>query len=452
MEGENTLLQNTLLRLRYLNNSKDAVIVCNEEHRFTVSQQLEDIGAQAGTIYLEQTGRNTLPAITAAALSMDPDELMLVLPSDHHIVDARGFSRSVEAAKKCARDGALVCFGAVPAKPETGYGYIVAGPKLDDQYPGKGLRSIRKFVEKPGYERAQWYISQGAYWNSGMFLFRAGSILAAVRRFQSFVYYSCREAIRYAEREKNFVKLNREFLLQCPSISIDHGIMEHTNDAVVVGLDSDWNDVGTWNGVWQSMNKTADGNATRGNVYLDDVKNSCVVAETRLVAALGLDNHIVIETADAVLVASRDQAQKVKDLVSKLKAEQKKEVKTPAKVHRPWGYFESLEMSETAQVKRLVVSPGARLSLQRHKFRSEHWVVVSGTAKVVNGEAVFDLNPSQSTFIPVMTLHQLENPGDDPLVIIEVQTGSYFGEDDIERFADDYGRVSRNRPLMAAVM
>lgn len=448
--GQNTLFQDTLTRAESIPGMSGIIVVCNEDQRFTVKEQIEDIGANVDEIILEQMGRNTLPAIAAAAVSRSPNDLMLVLPADHHIADTEAFSQTVLKAVTVARDGALVCFGAVPSKPETGYGYIIPGREHEGLCPDNGVRSVREFIEKPDYDNATFLVQEGAFWNSRMFMFKASTILEEIRLHHPRIYHYCREARRHCSPDNGFFTMKAGFLRECPSISIDYGVMEHTLDAVVIGLQSDWSDVGSWDGVHESLKGPSGGNTLRGDVMIDDVKNSCVISNSRLVAAIGLDNHIVVETADAVLVARRDNTQQVKDMVAALKDANRPEAASHWKVERPWGFFECLETTDSVQVKRLVIDPGARLSLQRHEFRSEHCVVVSGTAKVVNGEHRFELAPSQSTFIPAMTIHQLENPGPEVLEIIEVQTGSYFGEDDIERFEDDYGRVrAQNLPLRA---
>jgi mannose-1-phosphate guanylyltransferase / mannose-6-phosphate isomerase len=441
INGEHTLLQQTLLRVRDLQDTRGAIIVCNEEHRFIIANQIKNIENQVDNIFLEQLGRNTLLAITVAAATMKPEDLLLVLPSDHQINNTGAFCRTVESAKDSALNGELVCFGAIPDKPETGFGYIFPDRAFDKQPSCSQVRPILEFAEKPNLEHAERYIDQGAIWNSGIFMFRADTILEEVSLHQPSIYLYAHQAIDHAHRDGRYLTLKREDLHHCPSISIDYGVMEHTSNAVVVNLKSDWSDVGTWNGVWEALEKNRNGNTISGDVHLKEVKNSCIISESRLVTAIGLDGYVVVETADAVLIAKRDQSQEIKGIVAELKEKQRKEVVTHNKVTRPWGYFECLDMTETAQVKRLVVNPGAKLSLQRHQFREENWVVVKGVAKVTNGSKTFELGPSESTFIPIMTMHQLENSTDRPLEIIEVQTGTYFGEDDIERFEDDYGRA-----------
>uniref|UniRef100_UPI0035686172 mannose-1-phosphate guanylyltransferase/mannose-6-phosphate isomerase n=1 Tax=Immundisolibacter sp. TaxID=1934948 RepID=UPI0035686172 len=405
------------------------------------AEQLREIGVAGAQILLEPVGRNTAPAVALAALrlqSAGDDPLLLVLPSDHVIVDTAAFRAAVTAGSAAAAGGALVTFGVLPTRPETGYGYIRAGDPVDAKGPA---RRVQAFVEKPDAARAAAYVASGDYlWNGGMFLFSASAYLAELERHAPAILAACRAACDGISADLDFVRVRREPFLDAPSDSIDYAVMEHTDRAVVVPLDAGWSDVGSWDALLEVQAADARGNVISGDVLAQDVDDSLIRAESRLVAALGIKNHIIVETADAVLVADRSRAQDVKRLVERLKAERRDEPLVHRQVFRPWGSYEGLVLTERFQVKRIVVKPGASLSLQMHHHRAEHWVVVKGTARVTCGAEVKLLAEDESTYIPIGTTHRLENPGRIPLEIIEVQSGSYLGEDDIVRFEDNYGR------------
>ncbi len=441
--GERSLLQQTVLRLQGLPDLAPPLVVCNEEHRFLVAEQLRAVGASDGEILLEPAGRNTAPAVALAALRVkargDDDALLLVLPSDHVIADPEALQRAVMAGVAAARAGSLVTFGVLPTRPEIGYGYIRVGELLDD---GAGsARRVQAFVEKPDAERAAAYVASGEYlWNGGMFLFGADAYLAELERHAPAIADACRAASETARVDMDFVRVQREPFLAAPSDSIDYAVMERTDHAAVVSLDAGWSDVGSWDALLDVQPADACGNVISGDVMIEDVSGSLIRSEGRLVAALGVTNHIIVETADAVLVADRARAQDVKRLVERLKAERRDERLVHRQVFRPWGSYEGLVQTERFQVKRIIVKPGASLSLQMHHHRAEHWIVVRGTASVTCGDEVRLLTEDQSTYIPLGTAHRLQNPGRIDLEIIEVQSGSYLGEDDIVRFEDHYGR------------
>ena len=434
--GEESLLQETWRRVAELADAAP-LVVANEEHRFMVAEQLRQVGAAPQAIVLEPVGRNTAPAIAAAALqatAAGDDPLLLVLPSDHVIAAAAAFRNAVQAARKAAEDGALVTFGIVPTGPETGYGYIKAAP-------GQGVRAVERFVEKPNAATAQDYVASGAYfWNSGMFLFRASRYLQELGRYRPDILDACRNAFAGAGRDADFVRLERQAFAACPADSIDYAVMERTDAAAVLPVDVGWNDVGSWSALWETAEHDADGNARHGDVVALECRGTYTWTERRLVALIGLEDVVVVDTDDAVLVAHRDKVQRVKDVVAGLKREGRGEAVLHRKVYRPWGAYDSIDMGERFQVKRITVAPGAALSLQMHHHRAEHWIVVSGTARVTRGDDVLLLSENQSTYIPLGVKHRLENPGKVPLELIEVQSGSYLGEDDIVRFEDVYGR------------
>jgi mannose-1-phosphate guanylyltransferase/mannose-6-phosphate isomerase len=434
--GEHSLLQLTWLRLKGL-TSAAPLIVANEEHRFLVAEQMRALGAQPAAIILEPVARNTAPAIAAAALAAmagGDDPLLLVLPSDHLIKNEAGFRHAISAALAAAEAGGLITFGIVPDAPETGFGYIKATP-------GQGVRSVERFVEKPDLATAAQYVASGEYfWNSGMFLFRASSYLAELEKNQPLMVSQCREAMAQAKRDADFLRLDKAAFAACPSDSIDYAVMEKTAHAKVLPLDVGWNDVGSWTALWQVSTQDEHGNAHRGDVVAVDCHNTLVHSERRLTALLGVDDLIVVDTDDALLVAHRDKVQQVKDLVARLKRDGRSQTNLHRKVYRPWGSYDGIDSGERFQVKRIIVKPGAALSLQMHHHRAEHWIIVSGTARVTCGENVFTLSENQSTYIPLGSKHRLENPGKMPLELIEVQSGSYLGEDDIVRFEDVYGR------------
>ncbi len=437
--GRHTMLQDTVLRLAGLEGGAPTV-VCNEAHRFLVAEQLRSIDCQPRAIVLEPMGRNTAPAIALAAHSvLAADEgaaLLLVLPADHVIRDPAAFHRAIQIASAAARDGALVTFGIVPSAPETGYGYIRRGPALGESY------RIAQFVEKPDLARAQAFLAAGEYyWNSGMFLLRARRYLEELERFAPDIASVCRTSFAGATRDLDFTRLDAGAFQVCRSESIDYAVMEKTSDAVVVPLDAGWSDVGSWASLHAACERDAQNNALFGDVLVEDTHDSYIYAESRLVATVGLRDHVVVETKDAVLVAPKDRVQEVRKLVARIKADGRYEHALHREVFRPWGSYDSIDSGQRFQVKRLVVNPGGVLSLQLHHHRAEHWVVVTGTARITRGEETFLLEENQSTFIPVGVRHRIENPGRIPLHIIEVRSGGYLGEDDIVRFEDRYGRL-----------
>jgi len=437
LSGEQSMFQETLKRLNGLERSS-SVVVCNSEHRFLVAEQLLELGESEGSIILEPIGRNTAPAIAAAALNAlekDDDALLLVLAADHIIADQAAFHSAIANAETLARDGNLVTFGIVPNAPETGYGYIRRGELV------LGGFSVAQFVEKPDQETAESYLTSGDYyWNSGMFLFRAQRFLEELEQFRPDILASCRAAVEQGKKDLDFFRLDRDSFSSSPAESIDYAVMEKTDRAVVVPLDAGWNDIGNWSALWDIDQKDENNNAMKGDVMLFDTSNSLVHAESRLVTTVGVDDLVVIETKDAVLVADKSQSQNIKAIVDKLREQERLEDQYHREVYRPWGCFDSVDEGERFKVKRITVKPGAKLSLQMHHHRAEHWIVVSGTAKVTKGEETITLSENESTYIEIGETHSLENPGVIPLEIIEVQTGSYLGEDDIVRFNDSYGR------------
>ena len=439
LTGPHTMLQDTLERLAGLPTASP-VVVCNEAHRFLVAEQLRAINCRPQAIVLEPVGRNTAPAIALAAhaalASGNADALLLVLPADHVIRDVAAFQGAVRAAMLAAQAGHLATFGVVPRTPETGYGYIRRGAALPN-----GSWRIARFVEKPERAMAEQFIAGGDYyWNSGMFLFGARRYLEELRRHAADIADACEQSYAEVKRDLDFTRVDATRFAACRAESIDYAVMEKTDDAVVVPLDAQWSDVGSWSALHEACEQDADGNVIRGDVLAEQTRNSYLYAESRLVAVVVLNNHVVIETKDAVLVAPRDRVQEVKALVSRIKQLGRNEHALHREVFRPWGSYDSLDNGERFQVKRLTIRPGGVLSLQMHHHRAEHWVVVSGTARITRGDEVFLLEENQSTYIAVGVRHRIENPGKVPLHIIEVQSGGYLGEDDIVRFEDQYGR------------
>ncbi len=439
LTGERTLIQQTALRLEGL-SAAAPVVVCNEAHRFLVAEQLRQIGIEPAAMVLEPVGRNTAPAIALAAqaalgAARADDPLLLVLPADHVIRDVPAFQKAVRAALGPAGAGKLVTFGIVPSAPETGYGYIQRGARHGAAY------AIARFVEKPDAARAEQFLASGEYyWNSGMFLFRARRYLEELERFAPEMAQVCAEAFASARSDLDFTRIERERFEACPADSIDYAVMEKTDDAVVVPLDAGWSDIGSWAALHAACEADAHGNVARGDVICEDSEGCYLYAESRLVSAVGLRNHVVVETKDAVLVAPKDRVQDVKKLVHRLKEAGRYEHSLHREVFRPWGSYDSIESGPRFQVKCLKVKPGGVLSLQLHHHRAEHWVVVSGTARITRGDEVFLLEENQSTYIPIGVRHRIENPGKIALHIIEIQSGSYLGEDDIVRLEDQYGR------------
>ncbi|MBW8367427.1 MAG: mannose-1-phosphate guanylyltransferase/mannose-6-phosphate isomerase [Arenimonas sp.] len=442
--GEGSLLQATWRRIEGLAGMAAPIVVANEEHRFMVAEQLRQLGVAPAALLLEPVGRNTAPAIAVAALqamAAGDDPLLLVLPSDHVIRNVPAFHAAVQAAMAAAGQGALVTFGIVPSGPETGYGYIKAGST--EGPPGAaGVRDVERFVEKPDLATAQAYVASGDYfWNSGMFLFRASVFLSELQRFAPAMVAAATAALEGAKRDVDFLRLDRAAFEACPADSIDYAVMEKTDAAAVLPVDVGWSDVGSWSALWEIADQDPDGNAHHGDVIALDCRNTLAWGGRRLVSLLGLRDVIVVDTDDALLVAARDQVQQVKQIVARLKAEKRPEASVHRKVYRPWGSYDGVDSGDRFQVKRIVVKPGAALSLQMHHHRAEHWIVVSGSARVTCDERVFLLGENQSTYIPLGSKHRLENPGVVPLELIEVQSGSYLGEDDIVRFEDVYGRT-----------
>ena len=435
--SERSMLQEASRRALQLENALPPLLVVNEEHRFLAAEQMRALGAKGAALLLEPAGRGTAPAAALAALAAlekDAQAIIAVYPADHRIDDGAAFARSMRAAAGLAAQGHLVAFGIAPAGPVTGYGYIVRGAPL-----GAGFR-VERFVEKPDAALAAALIGGGAYWNSGMFVFAAAAYLEELEKHRADIAAAAREAWRGRSSDLDFIRPARDAFLACPADSIDYAVMERTARAAVVPAQFDWSDLGSWDTLWALGAKDARGNVVAGDAQLMDADDCYVRAESRMVAVLGLANALVVETSDAVLVASRDHAQQVKAVVEKLARDRRREHLSHDRVYRPWGYFESVDAGAGYQVKRIVVNPGQALSLQRHRHRAEHWVVVSGSARVTRGDEVIALGANQSTFIPLGVKHRLENPGATPLQLIEIQSGDYLGEDDIERFEDRYDR------------
>ncbi|MFA5495067.1 MAG: mannose-1-phosphate guanylyltransferase/mannose-6-phosphate isomerase [Porticoccaceae bacterium] len=434
-----TMLQLTLGRLDGLGVAAP-LLICNEEHRFLAAEQLRQLGIDDAAILLEPEGRNTAPAIALAALHAvrdGDDPMLLVLAADHLIGDVGSFHGSILNALPLAEAGKLVTFGIVPGLAETGYGYIRRGAEL-----AAGAFAVDRFVEKPDEATAQAYLDSGEYyWNSGMFLFRASRFLGELAAHRPDILAACETAIEGCSRDLHFIRVDAEAFASCPEDSIDYAVMEKTADAAVVGLDAGWSDIGSWSALWEVSDKDAAGNSHVGDVIDCGSRHTLVRAEHRLVATVGVEDLIVVETKDAVLVAHKDSVQDVKKIVEQIKHSGRHEHMNHREVYRPWGVYDSIDHGHRYQVKRITVQPGAKLSLQMHHHRAEHWVVVSGTAKVTNGDNTYLVTENQSTYIPIGQVHSLENPGQIPLELIEVQSGSYLGEDDIVRFEDRYGRL-----------
>jgi mannose-1-phosphate guanylyltransferase len=436
LHGDDTMLQATFKRLDGL-DIQSSVTICNEEHRFFVAEQLREID-KLGSIILEPVGRNTAPAIALAALSSSEDEdpLLLVLAADHVIQDVAVFTKTVMNSIPLAETGKLVTFGIVAHEPNTGYGYIKKGESQDSGF------SVDAFIEKPSIEVAKEYLESGDYfWNSGMFLFKASRYLEELKKHRPDIYDACQLSMDGTSKDSDFLRANKAAFDACPSDSIDYAVMEKTDDAVVVPMDAGWSDIGSWSSLWDISEKDGYGNATHGDVMIHDSHNSFIRSDGKLVAAIGVDDLVIVSTKDVMVVAHKDSVQDVKVVAQQLKAESRTEWEHHREVYRPWGKYDSIDSGERYQTKRITVKPGAKLSVQMHHHRAEHWVVVSGTAKVTNGEKTFILSENESTYIPAGVVHALENPGKVPLKMIEVQSGSYLGEDDIVRYEDIYGRV-----------
>lgn len=440
LSSEFSMLQETVMRLADMAGAVAPLVVCNQDHRFLIAEQLRQIGVTPSAIVLEPVGRNTAPAAAVAALHLlreDADALMLLLPADHLIDDVAAFHRAVEAGLQAVQQGFLVSFGIVPHAPETGYGYIQQGEALENLAACR----VARFIEKPDADTAKALLAAGGhFWNSGMFLFSCRQYLDELARFRPDILAACQAALAGRHHDLDFCRLEERAFAACPADSIDYAVMERTEQAAVVPADIGWNDIGAWSALWEVGAKDTQGNMARGDVWLDGVETSLVHAESRLVAAIGLKDVVIVETKDAVLVADRRCAQDVKKVVDYLKREGRSEHEFHTRVFRPWGWYEGIDTGDRFQVKRIAVKPGAALSLQMHHHRAEHWIVVKGTAKVTRGEESFLVGENESTYIPLGIRHRLENPGKVLLEIIEVQSGSYLGEDDIVRFDDSYGR------------
>lgn len=437
-DGELSMLQATLQRLQGLDIARP-LLICNEEHRFLAAEQLRQLGMEQAKILLEPVGRNTAPAIALAAFqacSEEEDPILLILAADHLIQDVQAFHASIHKALPLASAGKLVTFGIVPTHPETGYGYLEKGESI-----GEGF-AVSRFVEKPDFATAAEYLVSGDYfWNSGMFMFRASRYLEELERFRPEILAACSKALAGGSQDMHFTRVDPEVFAACPEDSIDYAVMERTADAVMVPLNAGWSDIGSWSALWEVSAKDTDGNVFKGDVLSERSHNSYIHADHRLVAAVGVEDLVIVETKDAVLVAHKNQVQDVKKIVEQLKNGQRHEHSSHREVYRPWGIYDSVDNGHRYQVKRITVNPGAKLSVQMHHHRAEHWIVVSGTAKVTNGDKTYLVTENQSTFIPIGQIHSLENPGVIPLELIEVQSGSYLGEDDIVRFEDKYGRI-----------
>jgi len=436
--GSNTLFQEAILRLPKF--VERPLVICNEEHRFLAAEQLRQIDRSASSIILEPIGRNTAPAIALAALKSLRDNknaILLVLSADHLIQDIDKFHQAIEFAKKQAEQDKLVTFGIAPNKVETGYGYIRVDTLQDENY-----FNIDEFVEKPDYDAAQRYVDSGDYfWNSGMFMFKASVYLDELDKYESDILSACKKSCQTEFHDLDFIRLNKDEFLRCPSQSIDYAVMEKTKKAVMVELDASWSDVGSWSALWDSQSKDNNNNFVSGDVILDEVNNSYVHSvSNRLVSAIGVSNLVIVDTQDAILVADKSQGQLVKNIVQKLQNSKRSECDHHRTVFRPWGHYDSIDIEDNFLVKRILVNPRSRLSLQKHQHRAEHWVVVKGNAQVTCGDKVFKLEENQSTYIPLGVVHRLENAGDTPLEVIEIQTGESLNEDDIIRLEDDYKR------------
>jgi len=455
LSGSMTLLQQTALRAEGLQSYATVLapcVVCNAEYRFITAEQLQLAGKQPSSIILEPFGRNTAPALTLAALhaiATDADPVLLVMPADHVIANAESFQSAVLTGLQAAEDGAMVTFGIVPTRAETGYGYLNKGRPCKD-----GSYELNAFVEKPNQTVARQYLESGDYlWNSGLFMMRAKTWLTAIAHLDPAIYQACAAAMHNAVTDMDFIRIDPGEFANCPSDSIDYAVMEKLAKAPELGIqarmvpmDAGWSDIGAWDALWEVLEKDAAGNAVNGNALIEDSRNSLIFSSSRFVAAVGVDNIIVVETPDAVLVLDKQHTQAVKKIVARLKEQGHALANSHRKVHRPWGWYDSIDAGDRFQVKRIVVKPGASLSLQMHHHRAEHWIVVRGTAEVTNGDKVMLLSENQSTYIPIGHIHRLANPGKVPLEIIEVQSGSYLGEDDIVRLEDTYGRVPNKTP------
>jgi mannose-1-phosphate guanylyltransferase len=438
IDKENTVFQNTLLRLP--ENLSEPVIICNEEHRFLAAEQLREINITPNSIILEPIAKNTAPAITLAALKLisnDEDPILLILPADHIIKDIKTFHKSIKIATDLAKKNKLVTFGVVPSKAETGYGYIETEKTINSDF-----FNVISFKEKPNYEIAKGYInSKNFLWNSGMFMFKASVFLEEIKKFEIDIYDSCKDSFTSIDKDLDFIRVNKKSFLNCPEKSIDYAIMEQTSNAVVVPLDAQWSDIGTWKSLMDAQSKDVDGNVSQGDILLNDVKNTYTYGSSRLITVSGVSDLIIIDTQDSLLIINKNNIEHISSLIKKLNDQDRIELDEHAKMYRPWGYYDLMDRGNGFQVKRILVNPGAKLSLQKHKFRAEHWVVISGIATITCGNKTFCIGKNESTFIPKGEIHRLVNQEKIDLEIIEIQTGEYFGEDDIIRLEDYYQRT-----------
>lgn len=444
--SEKTLLQETVLRMTSTTEFNQPLILCNEEHRFLVAEQLRQINITPSHIVLETTGRNTAPAMTIACLlQADPDSLLLILPADHVIQDTHAFQVAVKSASTLAEWGKIVTFGIVSNHPETRYGYIKKGKLLETNnspYSNHAAYEVDHFIEKPDITTAQCFFSnQDYYWNGGIFLFKASTLLTELTRLHPEMLEGCRKALAGARQDLDFLRLDSKSIIEDYTISIDYAVMEHTPHAAVIPVDMGWSDVGTWDALWEILPKNQDGNVCIGDVVTQNVHNSYIRTNNQLVSLLGLDNVVVVATEDAILIAHKEQVQQVTEVVQELKQTHRKELESHTRVYRPWGYYQKIDKGDRFQVKRLMIKPGEKTSIQIHYHRAEHWVVVKGTAKVTRGDEILLIHENESVYLPKGMQHRVENPGKIPLHLIEVQSGAYLGEDDIVRIEDAYGRV-----------
>jgi mannose-1-phosphate guanylyltransferase/mannose-6-phosphate isomerase len=441
--SDNTMLQETILRLIGLDNLTEPIIVCNEEHRFIVAEQCQQINITSPTILLEPIGRNTAPAIAAAAIQaqkISEDSMLLVLSTDHVIKDVNEFHQAIDIAFKQAQKGKLVTFGIVPTEANTGYGYIKSAINEID-----GAYQVEEFVEKPDIKTAKSYLEQDNYlWNSGMFMFKATTLIDGLTNYSPEIVTSVNDAVNNAKQDLDFIRLDKQAFELSPSDSIDYALIEKSGNVVVVPLDAQWNDIGSWSALHDIGKKDANGNVINGDVFIQDTTNTYIHANGHMIATIGVQDLIIVDTPNATLISTKDKSHEVKNIVEQLQHQDREEHSCHRKVYRPWGWYDSIEMGKHFQVKRLHVKPGEKLSLQMHQKRAEHWVVVSGTATAINGKETLTLTEGESTYIPIGVTHALENHTNETLEIIEVQSGIYLGEDDIIRFDDIYGRVESN--------
>ena len=439
--SDNSLLQLTIQRIKHLNGIQDPIIICNEEHRFIVAEEMRKISIKPRAILLEPFGRNTAPAITLAALiasEIENDPILLILSADHKIKNRDSFKKAIEEGVIFAENGRLVAFGIQPNTPETGYGYIESEKEISDK---SRFSNIKRFIEKPNKDIAEKFIKNKYFsWNSGIFLFKASTILNELLKYEPDIFDTCKKSLKNSSLDLNFRRIDKTFFNSCPNKSIDVAVMEKTNLGTVVKLDAGWDDLGSWKSIWENSKKDQHQNSLKGKTFIKDVKNSYLRSENRLLVGFGLENLVIVETDDTVLVANKDSLNSMKDLIVELERENFEEIKINKRVHRPWGHFTSLIKEENWQVKRLIINSGESLSLQKHNFRAENWIVVKGIAKVQIDEKICFLNPNESIYIPKGAKHRLSNTDKSPLEIIEVQIGTYLGEDDIIRFKDKYKR------------